>query len=219
MYKIKKGEKIMQLFKKILLILIGVALIGLGIAIALLNNWGVDPVTVFAQALSIKLLALGWTFFNVGNTLIVMNMIIFVILISIYKMKYINIGTFIGMFCVGIFINLWVNLLSGLILENSSIILKIVWMIIGVVIMSVGVGMYISSNMGASPFDLIPVVLSDELRIKYSIMRVISDFSFVFLGWIFGGVVGVTTILLLCCIGPISGLVIKYARKYLRLEV
>ena len=205
----------MQLVKKLTLIFIGVAFIGLGVAISVMNNWGSDPITVFAQAISIRLTNNGYDFFNVGHTLILINLIIFVILISIYKMKYVNVGTFVGMFCVGIFTNLWMNILANVVLKDNILILKVIWMLVGVVVMSIGIGLYISSDMGAAPFDLVSVVISEKLEKNYAKVRIFCDLFFAILGWALGGVIGLTTVLCFCLIGPISGVVIKYAKKYL----
>lgn len=205
----------MNFIKKILLVFLGVSLIGMGAAISLVNNWGSDPVTVFAQSISLKLESLGWNFFSVGNTLIFINLLIFIFLIIRYKFKYIQIGTFAGMFCVGLFIDEWVKLLTDIILLNDSVVFKIIWMFVGTIILAAGIGLYVSSEMGAAPVDLISVIISEYFKLKYFWVRMICDLIFVIFGWLLGGVVGLSTILCMILVGPISGVVIKNIKKYL----
>ena len=202
------------MFKKLFIILIGVVLIGMGIAISILNNIGSDPMSVFAQGISIRLHEFGWTFFTVGNAIITLNVIVFIILVLIYKWKYVNIGTFIGMFCIGSAANIWTKILSDIITNDNHIFYKSIWVIVGVTLISTGVGLFIYSNMGASPLDLISVTISNYLKINYSITRIVCDTVFGLIGWSIGGVVGITTIVSMIFIGPISGIVIRNMKKF-----
>lgn len=204
----------MKILKKFIIVIIGVAFIGMGAAISIINNWGSDPITVFAQGLSYSLLKLDWSFFTVGNSLIFIDFSVFVVLVLLYTFKYIKFGTFAGMVFVGLFIDMWQNLLLDLV-KTDNIIGKIIWMIIGAIILSAGIGLYLSADMGAAPVDLIPVEISEHLHINYSVVRIICDLLFMFLGWLLGGVVGIATVVCMCLIGPISGLIIKYMKKYI----
>ncbi len=204
----------MNTFKRLMLVLVGVMLVGLGIAINLANNWGSDPATVFAHALSLKFNAKGWSFFTVGNVLILMNLIVFIVLTITDKFKYYNIGTFAGTFCIGIFSDMWFNIISDAVVNLNSLVFKIVWLLLGALILSTGIGLYVAGDMGASPIDLISVAISDHFKkLSYPIVRIVCDLIFAILGWILGGVIGLTTILCMVLIGPISGFVIKYAKK------
>ena len=207
----------MNFIKKILLVFLGVALIGMGAAISLINNWGSDPVTVFAQSISLRLENLDsniFSIFSVGNTLIFINLLIFIFLVIKYKFKYIQIGTFAGMFCVGLFIDQWVKLLEDIILLNNGIIFKTIWMMIGTVVLATGIGLYVSSEMGAAPVDLVSIIISERFKLKYFWVRMICDLIFVILGYLLGGVVGLATIFCMILVGPISGFVIKNIKKY-----
>lgn len=207
----------MEYLKRVILVFVGVTLMGMGIAISALNNWGVDPITVFAQAISNILTNKGMSFFTIGNTLICMNLIVFSVLLVIYKMKYVNIGTFAGMFCVGLFTDMWMKILTGVVHADNVITLKVIWLLIGVIVFALGIGMYVSGDIGASPLDLISVTISEKFNFKYSIVRMICDLSFMVVGWGLGGVVGINTVFCMFLIGPISGFIIKNIRQYLKL--
>lgn len=205
----------MDMFKRILAVLIGVTLIGLSVSIFILNQCGSDPISVFAQGFS-KILTIkfsGW--FTVGNSLITTNIIVFLILISIYKFRYVNIGTFVGMFGTGRFIDIFSKLLGNYITGNEGLFLKTIYIILSVITISVGVGFFISANLGASPVDLISVAISNSTGKKYSIVRIISDTMFVLVGWLLGGTVGISTALAMIFIGPISGFVCKFLKAHI----
>ena len=204
----------MNTFKRLMLVLVGVMLVGLGIAINLANHWGSDPATVFAHSLSLKFNSKGLSFFTVGNVLILINLIVFTILTVTDKFKYYNIGTFAGTFCIGIFSDIWFNIISATIVNFNSLTFKIIWMLFGALVLSTGIGLYVAGDMGASPIDLISVAISDHFKnLSYPIVRIVCDLIFAVLGWILGGVVGLSTIICMFLIGPISGFVIKYAKQ------
>ena len=207
-------KNFMKILKQLIVVIIGVAFIGMGAAISVINNLGSDPITVFAQGISCSLLKYNLNFFTVGNSLILVDFLVFVVLVFLYKLKYVKFGTFVGMVFIGLFIDIWQNLLLDLV-KTDSTIGKIIWMLIGATILSVGIGIYISADMGAAPVDLIPVEISEHLHINYSLVRVICDLLFMLFGWLLGGVVGIATIVCMCLIGPISGLIIKHMKKYI----
>ena len=62
----------------------------------------------------------------------------------------------------------------------------------------------IKSEAGTEPNDLVAVVLSDKTKIRFGIMRIVVDFSFVALGWLMGGVFGVGTLICAFLVGPVA---------------
>ena len=49
------------------------------------------------------------------------------------------------------------------------------------------------------------VVISDKIKKKFSIIRVIVDFSFVAAGFLMGGVFGIGTLVCAFLVGPVAG--------------
>ncbi len=206
-----------KLLKKLILVLAGVVIIGFGLSVNIANDWGSDPVTIFAQALSFASEKIGITWFTVGRALIFMNIVVFIILLLIYKLRYVNIGTFAG-FCIGFFTDFWSNIFSHVVLANNDFFFKVIWMIVGTVCLAAGIGIYVAVDMGASPLDLISITISEKFKFNYARTRVVCDLLFLVFGWIFGGVVGITTVLCMLLIGPISNFVIRNIQKYLNAE-
>jgi uncharacterized membrane protein YczE len=63
----------------------------------------------------------------------------------------------------------------------------------------------IKSDAGTGPNDLVAVVISDKSKKKFSIVRIIVDVSFVVIGFVLGGSLGIGTIICAFCVGPVAG--------------
>ena len=63
----------------------------------------------------------------------------------------------------------------------------------------------IQSDAGTGPNDLVAVVLSAKSHRKFSIVRVIVDFSFVLVGVILGGTFGIGTLVCAFVVGTAAG--------------
>lgn len=87
----------------------------------------------------------------------------------------------------------------------ESYALMLVLLALGCVILAYGMTIVIKSQAGTGPNDLVAVVISDKLEKKFSIVRVIVDFSFVLAGFLMGGVFGVGTLVCAFLVGPVAG--------------
>jgi uncharacterized membrane protein YczE len=73
------------------------------------------------------------------------------------------------------------------------------------VILAYGMTIVIKSDAGTGPNDLVAVVISDKSKKKFSIVRIIVDVSFVVIGFVLGGSLGIGTIICAFCVGPVAG--------------
>lgn len=62
----------------------------------------------------------------------------------------------------------------------------------------------IKSDAGTGPNDLVAIVISDKSKIRFGIMRIIVDFTFVLIGALLGGIFGVGTIVCAFLVGPVA---------------
>ena len=80
---------------------------------------------------------------------------------------------------------------------------RIISVLVGCAILSLGMSVVINSNAGTGPNDLVAIILSDKLeRIEFRWVRMGCDAFFVSLGFILGGTVGVGTIIAIFLTGP-----------------
>jgi len=60
-----------------------------------------------------------------------------------------------------------------------------------------------SANIGVAPNDLIPLMLQEKLKCQYKWIRITLDLSYLIIGFLLGGVVGIGTVISALCQGPI----------------
>lgn len=198
-----KGKKV---FLKILIASIGLALSGIGVGIFLYSGLGVDPASVFQTGLSHTL--------NItyGNASALSNLIILVI-VFIADKSYINISSFLAIFLIGYTADFTQGILSNIILSQPIFSIKILMLLLGCFIMSIGIAAYIRANIGVGAIDMVSEVISDKCHFDYKKVRVLSDIMFVVVGYLLGGKLGIGTIFAAFLTGPFVQLVRPYTTK------
>lgn len=114
-----------------------------------------------------------------------------------------KIGTWINMIAIGLFIDLF----NWLLPDVASLWGQSVIYILGIIVMSYGLGIYVSPNMGAGPRDSLMLILVEKLGISIKMVRTIIEIVVALLGWLLGGPIGVGTVL----IALLSGQIVHYA--------
>ena len=146
-----------------------------------------------------------------------------IILLLFLDRSYVKAGTLVCMVLGGPIIDLFTWMLGGMINEAMYFPVRLLVMTAACLILAFGMTIVIQSDAGTGPNDLVAVVLSAKLRRKFSIVRVIVDFSFVLVGVILGGTFGIGTLVCAFLVGTAAGyfmpvssqLVAKVLRRYL----
>jgi uncharacterized membrane protein YczE len=87
---------------------------------------------------------------------------------------------------------------------------NLVWMLIGLIIVSIGAGLYISANLGAGPRDGMMVGLTRVSQWPFWIIRTIGESLVLLTGWLLGGTVGLGTALFAISIGTLMQLTMNW---------
>jgi len=191
---------------------IGIVLIGVGNAILRISDLGTDPFTCMNLGLS-------KTFnFSYAITQIIINIILFIPMIISFR-SYIGIGTIFNMLgissisdaCMKIFDNF--NF-SHFVFSNGFIS-RIFVMTIGTFFLCFGLAIYINCSLGTAPYDALGQILEKMFngKVKFSIIRVSTDILCIVLGFLLGSRVGIATIIIGFCTGPVVSLLIKVLNK------
>ena len=184
-----------HLVKRTLISLIGLIFCGIGVALFLYTGLGVDPASVFELGIA--------NVFHIsyGTSSALINVVILVILFIIDK-SYINISSMIAIFGIGYtadFVKLLLNLLR---LGELNIIIKMAMILAGRFIMAVGIATYIRADLGVGAIDLISEIISRKGKLQYRLVRIAGDISFVVIGFLLGGTVGIGTVVAAFMTGP-----------------
>lgn len=185
-----------QLTKKLIFFFLGVWIIQTGVAIFIGTKIGSDPFTVFTQGIS-----------NVINiTPGKANMLItftFLVIILLFSRTSINIGTVLAMISAGPFIDLMLKIFENINFDSYNIIIKMLFLVLSCVIIAIGFSLLKATDLGVAPNDVIPFILSDNIKIQYRFVRIGLDVTFVVVGFLLGGVIGVGTIIAALLTGPL----------------
>ena len=185
----------------LVMLVIGLFLFGLGEAIIIGSGSGVSPWTVLAQGISMRSnLSIG-----VATFLISVSILIFWI-----PLKQIpGVGTVLNAIIIASAIDLTLPYLP----RPDTTFFKILQASFGILIVGIGSGIYLSSNLGPGPRDGLMVGLQKKTNTAITVIRTFIELSAVTLGWFLGGVVGIGTILFVFGIGPCVGIGLTLVEK------
>ncbi len=188
--------------KRILWAIIGNVIIGMSIGILRLSNLGVDPLSFMNTGFS--------DFLNKDfGTVITVTNFILIMIVFLGHRKSIGLGTVINMLTVGYSADFSYMILKFL--DNDKFLVNFIILIIGINIMSIGVGIYLEANLGASAYDAMPYVVNNVLKksFSYKYTRIVLDVICIVVGLLFGEQIGIGTIFL----GFLSGPLIVFYRE------
>lgn len=198
---------------KILILMLGLTIAHLGCTLFILSNLGNDPYNVLIQGLFRTLSnSTGWAFLTHGRVHVVICVIIVLVLLFVDK-SYIKIGTLLCMVFGGPIIDMFTVLLERMI--TDSIVVRIVAMALGCVILAFGMTIVIKSDCGTGPNDLVAVVISDKIKKNFGIVRIMVDITFVAVGFLLSGTVGVGTVVCAFLVGPVANLFMPINEKWI----
>jgi uncharacterized membrane protein YczE len=175
--------------KPIARLLVGLYLVGLGLAMMIHTGLGVPPWDVLAQGLQNQT---GWSF---GVSAVAISVVVLIIWIPIKQQP--GIGTVINAILIGPFADLNEAFMPRL----DGWLANLVWMSLGLVVVASGSGLYISANLGAGPRDGLMVGLTRVTGLPFWMIRTLGESLVLITGWLLGGTVGIGTALFTITIG------------------
>lgn len=200
---------------RVVILLVGLTIAHLGVTLFLLADLGSDPFNVLIQGLFRNVSRLGIAFFTHGRVHIVISLLIIVVLLFADS-SYVKIGTVLCMVCGGPIIDFFTLLLAPLALHAQSLPVRILANALGCAILAFGMTIVIKSEAGTGPNDLVAVVISDKLKKKFSITRIIVDICFAGLGFVLGGTLGIGTVICAFVVGPVAGVFLPFNGKWIQ---
>ena len=177
--------------RRVLQLLIGLILYGVGCALTVQAGLGVDPWTVFAQGLSIHTgIGIGWITNIVG---------FLVLLLWIPLRQKPGVGTVANILLVGtsMQVALWVFP------PVSGFFAQLAVLMAGILLVALASGLYIGARFGPGPRDGLMTGMNARLGWPIWLCRALVEVSVLVVGWLLGGTVGIGTILFAVLIGPL----------------
>ena len=147
---------------------------------------------------------------SIGTWGIITGFIIIVSTAAVLK-EWPKIGTWLNMILIGLFIDLFNWLLPDIATMGAQILMFSA----GVIVIGYGVGIYISPNIGAGPRDSLMLVLVNKTGASIKKVRTTLEVIVALVGWLFGGPVGIGTVLIALFLGQIAHYTLPQSRKFL----
>lgn len=183
---------------RMILLCIGLTIAHFGVTLFMLVDLGSDPFNVFIQGLD------HFTPVSHGITHMCISSLIILVLLF-WDRSYIKAGTVVCMVLGGPIIDLFTWMFGGIVNGEMFFPVRLLVMTAACLILAFGMTIVIQSDAGTGPNDLVAVVLSAKSHRKFSIVRVIVDFSFVLVGVILGGTFGIGTLVCAFVVGTAAG--------------
>ena len=185
---------------RIVFFLVGLLIMGLGISIIAISNFGNGPWDAANIGLSEK------TGLSIG---LCMNIIaiIQIIIGGIINKEFPNFATMITSICLGLAVDLWMLFLGNI--EITNTLMKFGVFILALPIISIGISIYLVSKLPNTPLDYFMLAIKSKLNLSLMISKITSESIGLVLGFILGGTIGLGTIIIIVAIGPM----IQYLQK------
>ena len=189
-----KKEKLINL----LLAVVGVILVGTGVAFNAAAALGNDPVGIVydgirnAARLSPEQLGIASNIVNV----------VLIIIVFFTGRHYINIGTFIYVVPYGMAVDFG-GRLYHMLFQTQDLPLQILGATLGCLLLYTGVAMFITADIGLDPFTGIVMVIRDRLKKEFKYVKVGFDIGCITLGFSLGGKIGAITVITALMAGPL----------------
>ena len=168
----------------------GLTLFGLGEGLLIVSFTGASPWSVLAQGISLNInLSIGTITFLISVT---------VLILWIPLGQKPGVGTIFNALIIALMIDLCIKFVP----TPSNFIHQIVLAVISVIIVGIGGGIYLVSNLGAGPRDGLMIGLQQITNLPIAVVRATLEISVVSIGWYLGGKVGIGTLLFAFGIGP-----------------
>ena len=168
----------------------GLSLFGLGEGLLIVSFTGASPWSVLAQGISLNVNL------SIGTITLLISIAVLILWIPLGQKP--GMGTIFNALIIAIMIDLCIKYVP----TPSSYIHQLFLAVISVIMVGIGGGIYLVSNLGAGPRDGLMIGLQKLTNFPIAVVRATLEISVVSIGWYLGGTVGIGTLLFAFGIGP-----------------
>ena len=197
-------ELVRQDLGKAAVMLLGFVVMSLGVALLMNSQMGLFPWGVLHEGLSEA------TLLTFGQVTSYLGFVILLFSVVVFKTN-IGPGTILNILLVGPIIDLFDLIIQ---LPNDGLFIKMIFFVVGLILMSLGKALYISTKLGAGPRDGLFVGVSRTLKIEVKYIKPLIEVIVLFIGYLLGGLVGVGTIITML----LSGYMVQMFFKLFKFE-
>ena len=195
--------------RRIPVLLVSVIVMGMCVAVFEKLQVGTDPCTVFTLAMANDVLKLD----NLGTFQMLFHLSLAVVILLLKEGRFLGLGSLANMTLVGYARDLFRPVVEMMLpgeVTDMVVFGGVFVLTTGIFLLTVA--FYMVVELGASPYDAIPQILSKHLpKIPSAVIRIAFDVTVTIIGYLLGGTVGMFTIAACLFLGPvISAIAAKF---------
>ena len=177
-------------FSTLFFLCFGLSIFGLGEGLLIVSFTGASPWSVLAQGISLNVNL------SIGTITLLISIAVLILWIPLGQKP--GMGTIFNALIIVIMIDLCIKYVP----TPSNYIYQLLLAVISVIMVGIGGGIYLVSNLGAGPRDGLMIGLQKLTNFPIAVVRATLEISVVSIGWYLGGTVGIGTLLFAFGIGP-----------------
>lgn len=183
----------------------GILLLALGIALTIQSRLGTSPFDALLVGLYRTFgLTIGSWEIVVGFTMILFN--------AIVSKQRPELFAILTSLITGVSIDLWLYFIRDFI-EPSTLLAQSGCFLAGMIISGLGIAINLQANFAPNPFDRMMLVIKNLTGWTISFSRVVISIGLVIVAFLFGGAIGIGTLLITLFSGPVIHLFMTYVNK------
>ena len=174
---------------RLVVLFAGLAVYGLGVAMTVHAGIGIAPWDVLGQGISIQ------TGLSFGVSTVIVSIIVLICWIPL-RVKP-GFATVANALTIGLFADFWLMVLP----DPSAYWQQLVMFLLGILVVALATGLYISSRLGSGPRDGLMQGTANALDKPFWLVRTAYEGSVLTIGWLMGGQVREGTLIFAVTIG------------------
>ena len=188
-------------YSTMILLIVGLIIFGAGDAVLISARLGNTPWTVLAEGIANNL---GW---SIGESTFFVSFMVLLLWIPLREKP--GIGTIFN----AILIAATIEFLLPILPTPEAFSLQIIQVLVGIVLVAIGSGLYLTANLGPGPRDGTMTGLTKVTGIPIGRIRSGIEIFVIAIGWTLGGKFGIGTILFAILIGPCVAICLNMAGR------
>ncbi|OOR98251.1 hypothetical protein B0187_09170 [Haemophilus paracuniculus] len=185
------------------IISIAMSLMGVGDGLLVLASLGSTPWTVLSQGIALQ------TGLSIGTVVAIVSVVVLLLWIPL-KLRF-GLGTILNIILIAIFIDLTVSFVP----VPEDLMVRIAFMVAGILVFGIGTTFYLSCKLGAGPRDGLMVGICQRYGWNVGRVRTSIEVIVCVLGALLGGTLGVSTVVFALSVGwIIQGTIWFLQRRY-----
>ena len=176
-------------FKRVLILIFGLTIFGLGDGLIIQSNLGNAPWSVLAQGLSLR------TGLSIGETTLIIGALVLALWIPLRERP--GFGTVLNILVISTFIEVGTKIFP----KQDSLVSGLALTLLGIAMVGIGSALYITCGLGPGPRDGAMTGLHQRTGVRVARVRVALESVVSLAGWALGGTLGIGTLLFALLIG------------------